>query len=190
MTRLRATLCAVALPIVVWSFAGVAAAAEPEPDAPKAGELPNFGGFEKSIPLAIGGGITVGVLWVGFLVLNAKKPQRAQSFDQQMDPDHLPADVVGSPSPLRYFVLPVLFVALLAVGIPLGYSIWKSLPDTPLIMPPKGALQPVPIDFQPSPVDYTKFKFVPIPAPPAIHVPPYTPPPVRVPVVTPPRIGR
>jgi hypothetical protein len=187
MTRLRAALCAVALPIVVWSFAGAAAAAEPEPEAPKAGQLPNLGGFENSIPLAIGGGITVGVLLVGFLVLNAKKPQPPPSLDQPIDPDHLPGDVVGGPSPLRYFVMPVVLVALLAVGIPLGYSVWKSFPDTEsLFTHTKEALQQM-HGAPPPPVDSNRFRFAPIPAPPAIGHPPA---PVRDPAVPSSRIGR
>jgi hypothetical protein len=186
MTRLRAVLCTVALPIVVWSFAGIAAAGEPEPEAPKAGQLPNLGDFEKNIPLAIGGGITAGVLLVGFLVFNARKPQRPPSLDQPVDPDHLPGDVVGGPSPLRYFVMPVLLVALLAAGIPVGYSVWKSMPDAEsLFAPTKERLQQM--HGQPPSLDSNRFNFAPIPAPPAIGHPPA---PVRDPAVRSSRIGR
>jgi hypothetical protein len=203
MTRLRAILCAVALPIVVWSFAGIAAAAEPESQDPKLGQLPDLGGFDKSIPLAIGGGITVGVLVVGFFLLNLKKPQPRtveSSFNEEFDPRTLPPPGVGSPNPLRYFAMPVLFVALIAVFLPLGYSVWKSLPDTDSVFTPTK-LQPV--DFPKAPFDLTDFKIAPLPPPPTFDikrtivipvpappriVPMQMPPPIPIP--GPPRMGR
>jgi hypothetical protein len=190
----RAAAYAVALAVVVC-WLPVACADEPEAEAPKIGQPMNLGGFEKGLPLAIGGGITVGVLCAGFFLLNAKKPQAKASFDQDPYYEPPPSRVVAAPNPLRYFAMPILFVALLAAVVPLGYSIWNSLPDgKQIVTPPKPAqfdvgtpmtgLKMIDIS-QFKTMDPPKFSMpIPTPGPPQVRSV-TQPPPVRIPSIQP-----
>jgi hypothetical protein len=87
--------------------------------------------------------------------------------------------------------MPAVLLALLAVFVPLGYSIWKSMPSTQLKLPQQQDLK---LDMQPG-IDWSKMKPVELPAPPTfkftpptIQVPqPQIPPPVHVPIIAPPQ---
>jgi hypothetical protein len=183
------------LSLIVCLFPGAVAAVEPEASPPQNEGKLYLGGFEKSLPIAIGGGITVGILWAGFFLLNARQPESGKSSGQEYVTEQLPPDVVPAPNPLRYLAVPVLTLVLLAMALPLGYSIWTSLPDRyQLVTPPKQAplFTPGPsieAKFVPLPESSLKFSPSGPPIPICIQqLPP--PPPIRVPVITPPNIPR
>jgi hypothetical protein len=63
------------LSFVICLFPSRAVATEPDEHEPKTEGKLYLGGFEKSLPLAIGGGITVGIVWAGFFLLNTNQPE-------------------------------------------------------------------------------------------------------------------
>jgi hypothetical protein len=184
MKRVVSIAVRAAAPCIVACLLPIAAiAAEPDADSPKAdGGLPILGGFENTLPLMIGGGITVGVLMIGFFVLNAGRSEPRRTVDSTGTVQQLPPDVVPGANPLRFFAMPVVFLILLAVALPLGYSIWKSMPEgKDLVTPPPFT----PIDMKPG-YDMSKLQIAPLPPPPQFDPPKFSMPPVRMPAPPPP----
>jgi hypothetical protein len=178
-------LLTVALAIIVCALPATAVAGEPIPEDPQPVQKLNLGGFEKSLPMAIGGGITVGVLMLGFFFLNAKKPQPVASPDWQSGNEPLPPHVVGGTNPLRYLVAPILFLTLLAAAVPLGFSILKGMPGAKALWTPPTSQfvapgMPIAVGTPLAPIDINDFKRMPIPSPIVNTLPPL-PPPIRLP---------
>jgi hypothetical protein len=159
------------LAIVVCSIPR-AAAAEPEGGRPNVEPRAEPGVLEKNLPLVVGGVSTVFILGVGFVLLSGK---RAESRPKEYA-EPLPPDVVQAPNPLRYLVAPAAFVVLLAVGLPLGYSIWNSMPTSKSLigpsvtMPPANGFHGTGIE----PVQFPEFKVTPLPLNPTVN---FNPPP-------------
>lgn len=126
MTRTRSIVVR-SLPtaVVFFSLHGVASAAEPQADVAK-----NDPGLGNILPVVIGGAITLGILGAGLILMGPKpKPRGTPTEKDPTYPDDLPRDLVSSSIPLRYFVAPIGLAVLLAVLLPLGYSVWGSMPE-------------------------------------------------------------
>src|SRR5579871_5215222 len=101
MTRTRpAVVRTFLLAILVCSLHGVATAAEPPASAAKTDSGPG-----KHLPLVIGGGVTLAILGLGFILLGSKPKPQEPRVPTEKDPayDDLPRDVVPAANPLRYF---------------------------------------------------------------------------------------
>jgi hypothetical protein len=139
--------------------------------------------------MAIGGVITVTVLALGFVLLNSKRPESRTSADWEITGEQLPPDVVAGANPLRYLVTPAIVLALMAVFVPLGLSIWKNMPDVKLPVPPTNGKVDLNLNSEPV-IDWSKMK--PIEMPKGFEAPksPVIPVPAPIPVAPPPHFGR
>jgi hypothetical protein len=186
--------------VLVCACHGNAAAADAKQGAAK----PDAGGFENAFPFVIGGAITLGVLGFGFILLSGKQQPAKPAVTTESDPyyDQIPPNVVPAANPIRYLIGPAVVLALLAVFVPLGYSLWNKFSAAELALPKPEDLkinvhQPTPdwANFKPiEPIDWQKLqlRMVPTQAPTITFQQPRipqipVPPPIYVPTPHPPR---
>jgi hypothetical protein len=142
--------------ILLCALHGSAAAADAKQGAAKT----EAGGLDGSLPLVIGGAITLGVLGFGFILLSGSRQPAKPPVTTEADPyyDQVPPDVVPAASPVRYLIGPAILLVLLAVFVPLAYSLYAKFSDFQLITPAEAAR----IQSQPQPaIDFSTFKPVP-----------------------------
>jgi hypothetical protein len=160
------------LALAFCSLCGVALAAEPDGNPAQGDGQAETSFLENNVPLVIGGAITVFVLAVGLVVLSAKQSEPAGNFDGSAAGDPLRPGVVGAANPERYLVMPTMVMGLLAAGLSLGYSIWKTMPDTETLMNPSMIQQQsrdIPGLNTPPPIDSADLNTTPLRVNPAIH---------------------
>jgi hypothetical protein len=194
---------AIATVVLLIACHGTAAAADAKQGTAKA----DGGPFENSLPLVIGGVITLGVLGFGFILLSGKQEQARSPVATDTDPyyDQVPPPhVVPAANPIRYLVGPAVVLGLLAVFVPLSYSLYKKFAEAELALPKPEDLkinvhQPTPDWSTFKPIDWQnpQFKMPQFPPPTITIQQPRTqiqqipvPPPIHVPVAPTPGMPR